>query len=178
MPHFKPPNIRNPDITFKVASDLKTTNSRLARRQQPPRSLQPLPGGFNPRSLGPIAYTPSRSQQPTEAPPSINDPVLNGSTARRRPFGPIHNASLRPRRLICQFRPTEPRVDAPTLRHCAADVLIQVDADLFVSHYDLPTVGVLPQPCRGLGHAIAAPGAKSSQSTHISFHANMCIKAS
>jgi hypothetical protein len=40
-------------------------------------------------------------------------------------------------------------------------MLIQVNTDLFVSRYDLPKVGVLPHPCRGLGHAIAIPGAQS-----------------
>jgi hypothetical protein len=32
-------------------------------------------------------------------------------------LGPTYNASLRPRRLLGRFRPTEPRVDAPVLRH-------------------------------------------------------------
>jgi hypothetical protein len=74
-------------------------------------------------------------------------------------LGPIYSASLRPCRLLGRFRPTKPRVDAPALRHCAAAVSIQVDTDSFVSRYDLPKVGVQPQPCRGLGHTIAAPGA-------------------
>jgi hypothetical protein len=59
-------------------------------------------------------------------------------------FGPIYSISLRPHRLLGRFRPTEPRVDTPALRHCVAAVSIQVDIDFFVSRYDLPKVGVLP----------------------------------
>jgi hypothetical protein len=64
------------------------------------------------------------------------------------------------------------------MRHYAAALSIQVDTDFFVSRCDLPKVGVLLQPCWGLGHAITTPSAQLQQSTHISCHANMFIKAS
>jgi hypothetical protein len=56
-------------------------------------------------------------------------------------------------------------------------VSIQVDTDSFVSRYHLPKVGVLPQPCRVLGHAIAGLGAQSQQSTHISRHTTHVFKS-
>jgi hypothetical protein len=93
-------------------------------------------------------------------------------------IGPIYSASLRPHRLLGRFRPTQPRVDVLALRHCATAVSIQVDMTLFVNRYDLPKVGVLPQPYRGLGHAIAAPAPNySNRRTSVSIQ-HMCIKAS
>jgi hypothetical protein len=58
-------------------------------------------------------------------------------------LGPTYSASLRPHCLPGQFRPTHPRVDVPTLRHCVAVMSIQVDTGFFVSRYGLPKVGVL-----------------------------------
>jgi hypothetical protein len=69
-------------------------------------------------------------------------------------------------------------VDALALRPCVAAVSIQVDTDFFVSRYGLPKVGVLLQPCWGLGHAIAAPGAQLQQSSTSVAIQHMCKKAS
>jgi hypothetical protein len=84
-------------------------------------------------------------------------------------LGPVYSPSLRPRRLPGQFRPTQPRVDIPALRHCATAVSIQVNTD-FISRYDLPKVGVLPEPRRGPGLAIAAPDTQLRQLMCISCH--------
>jgi hypothetical protein len=80
MPHFKPPNIKNPDQAFKVASNLQTIRSRSLRHPQSPRSLRPPLNEFLSHPLGLVAYTPSRSPQPTAVSP-INSLMLNGSTA-------------------------------------------------------------------------------------------------
>jgi hypothetical protein len=58
-------------------------------------------------------------------------------------LGPTYRASLRPRRLPSRFRPTQPRVDVPTLQNCAEAMSIQVDTAFFVSRYDFPKVGAL-----------------------------------
>jgi hypothetical protein len=159
MPHFKPSNIKNPDIAFKVASDLQTTCSRSPTRQQPPRSSRPPLNGFLSHPLGPVAYTPSRSVRPTVAPISTALRLMAPLPVDDL-LGPSYSALLRHRRLPGRFRPTLPRVEVPALRHCAAAVLIQVNTVLFLSCYDLLKVGALLQPCWGLGHATVAPGAK------------------
>jgi hypothetical protein len=176
MPHFKPPNIKNPNIAFKVASDLQTTCSRSPRCQRPPRSSQPPINGSHSHPLGTVAHMPSRSLQSTAAPLSTA-PCLMALLSVDNLHGPTYSAPLRPRSIPGRFRPTQPRVDVPALRHCAAAVSIQVDKDPSVSRYDLPKVGVLPQQCRGLGHAIAASGAQLQQSMHISHHTTYVYKS-
>jgi hypothetical protein len=91
--------------------------------------------------------------------------------------GPTYSASLWPRSLPGRFRPAQPKVDVPALRHCAAAVLIQVDTDPYVRCYDLPKVGVLPQQYRDLGQAIAASSAQLQLSTLISCYTTLVHKS-
>jgi hypothetical protein len=176
MPHFKPPNIKNLDMAFKVASDLQTTCSRSPRRQRPLRSSRPTLNGFLSYPLGPVAYMPSRSPRPTSAPLSMA-PCLMALLLIDDLHGPTYSASLRPRSLLGRFRPAQPRVDVPALRQCPATLLIQVDTDPYVSCYDLLKVGVLLQPCWGLGHATVAQALKLQQSTHNSCYIALVHKS-
>jgi hypothetical protein len=81
MPHFKHPNIRNPTFAFKVTSDLHSTCFRSPRLQQSHGRLRPLHtrvyfGSLRPRGLHAFSVSMTYSGA------YINDPVLNGSTAR------------------------------------------------------------------------------------------------
>jgi hypothetical protein len=139
MPHFKPSNIKNPDLAFKVASDLQTTCSRSPRLQWPLRSSRPPSNGFILQPLGPVAYMPSRSLRPTTAPISTT-PRLMALLPIDDLHGPTYSASLQPRSRLGRSRPTHTTVGIPALRHCAAVVLIQVNMDPHVRRYDLPKV--------------------------------------
>jgi hypothetical protein len=52
MPYFKPPNIRNPNFAFKVASDLQTTCYRSPRLPQSQGRLDLLSKGFTSHPIG------------------------------------------------------------------------------------------------------------------------------
>jgi hypothetical protein len=75
VPHFKPPNIKNPQYVshglHRPTNDLWASfiaHSRSQRHQQPPKLPQHPHSGFTPRLPGPAAYVPSRSSRPTMAP--------------------------------------------------------------------------------------------------------------
>jgi hypothetical protein len=78
---FKPPNIRNPTFAFKVASDLQSTCFRLPRLQQSQGRPRPLHTRVYFGSLRPSCLHASWVSM-TYNGSYINNPVLNGSTAR------------------------------------------------------------------------------------------------
>jgi hypothetical protein len=119
MPHFKPPNIRNP----LLHSRSPTTYSRPASGRPDSSSPKVVPDlftqGFTSDPLGPVACMPSGSLRPTAAPISMA-PCLMALLPVDDLCGPIYSASLRPLCPSGRFRPPNPRVDAPTLRHCVS----------------------------------------------------------